>query len=70
MVATFVRWGYPEAQEVKFDLLFLFGTFQNLTCIDDELYGSGEGTGCNSPILQNEFFGKDATMDLLLGGFV
>ena len=26
-VATFVRSGYPEAQEVKIDLLFLFVTF-------------------------------------------
>jgi hypothetical protein len=27
-VATFVRSGYPEAQEVRIDLLFLFMTFQ------------------------------------------
>ena len=26
-VAAFVRWGYPEAQEVNFGLLFLFTTF-------------------------------------------
>ena len=26
MVATFVRWGTPEAQEVKTDLLLLFMT--------------------------------------------
>jgi hypothetical protein len=61
------RSGYQTAQEVNFDLLFIFGTSQNLTGIDDELYGFGECTGCNSPILQNEFFGKDATRDLLLG---
>ncbi len=24
VIAAFVRWGYPEAQEVKIDLLFLF----------------------------------------------
>jgi hypothetical protein len=30
--------------------LFLFGTSQNLTGIDDELYGFGESAGCNSPI--------------------
>jgi hypothetical protein len=29
IVATFVRSGYPEAQEVKIDLLFLFMTFLN-----------------------------------------
>jgi hypothetical protein len=27
LVATFVRSGYPEAQEVKIDLLFHFMTF-------------------------------------------
>ena len=27
LVATFVRSGYPEAQEVKTDLLFLFMAF-------------------------------------------
>ena len=64
MVATFVRSGYPEAQEVNIDLLFLFGTSQNLTGIDDELYGVCECTGCNSPILQNEFFGKDSEFNL------
>jgi hypothetical protein len=53
------------AQEVKIDLLFYFETSQNLTGIDYEKYGFVESTGCNSPILQNEFFGKDATKDLL-----
>jgi hypothetical protein len=67
MVATFVRPGYPEAQEVKTDLLFLFGTFQNLTGIDDELYRFCEDRCCNSPILQNTFFGKEATNYLLPG---
>jgi len=29
LVATFIRSGYPEAQEVKIDLLFLFMTSWN-----------------------------------------
>ena len=61
LVATFVRSGYTEAQEVKIDLLFLFRTSQKLTCIDDELYGFGGCTSCNPPILQIEFFSKVAT---------
>jgi|SRR5664280_1286945 hypothetical protein len=39
---------------------FLFGTSQNLTNSKDELYWFREDRGCNSSILQNEFFGKDA----------
>jgi len=30
----------------------------------------GEDRGCNFSLLQNEFFGKDATKDLLFGGTV
>jgi hypothetical protein len=53
LVATFVRSGYKTAQEVKIDLLFFFGTSQKISGFDDELYGFGECTGYNSPILQN-----------------
>jgi hypothetical protein len=55
LVATFVRSGYRTAQEVKIDLLFFFGTSLNLTGIDDELYGFGECTGCNSPFILRSF---------------
>ena len=62
------RSGYPEAQEVKIDLLFFYSTSQNLTNSNDELYLLREDTGCNSPTLQIEFFSKDATRDLLFCG--
>jgi len=44
MVATFVRWGYQTAQEVKIDLLLFFETSQNHTGIDDKSFESGKIT--------------------------
>jgi hypothetical protein len=56
-VAIFVHWGYPEAQEVKIDLLFLFMTSLNPHTFPEPC--------ALSPEPFNEFFGKDAAGDLL-----
>jgi hypothetical protein len=67
---NFRPFGVPNGKRGQNRPLVFFGTSQNLTGIDDELYGFGECTGCNSPFLQNEFFGKDAIKDLLFGSNV
>jgi hypothetical protein len=41
----------PNGTKGQNRTLVFFGTYQNLTGILDELYGFGESTGCNSPIL-------------------
>jgi len=56
MVATFVRSGYQTAQEVKIDLLFFFGTSQNLTNPEDELDWFFVNGGYNFFFAEYEFF--------------